>query len=199
MRHTVHMMLGGETGGFLRDLKQYVIKYGAADLQGFFNAIHYEENGAESFFSTAVPKKVDDSQFISGIDNLYEVEYAAPFKVPATGRMEYLQSFFTGLYNGRITINNPGDSVRMHLCIYLPLYDRRKWDLVREFIDAIEGIPQKYRVDLFLLPYDLAFLFEEDRDTLPERMAAYRKILTFCHERQIFCLHLFRTVHSHTC
>ena len=175
MRHTVHMMLGGETGGFLRDLKQYVIKYGAADLQGFFNAIHYEENGAESFFSTAVPKKADDSQFISGIDNLYEVEYAAPFKVPATGRMEYLQSFFTGLYNGRITINNPGDSVRMHLCIYLPLYDRRKWDLVREFIDAIEGIPQKYRVDLFLLPYDLAFLFEEDRDTLPERMAAYRK------------------------
>lgn len=175
MRHTVHMMLGGETEGLLRGLKQYVIKYGTSDLQGFFNAIHYNERGGESSFSSVVSKKADESQFISGIDSIYEVEFAAPFRIPASGRLEYLQSFFADLYNHSITINNPGDSVRMHLCIYLPLYDRRKWGLVQEFLEAIEGIPQKYLVDLFLLPYDLAFLFDERRDTLPERMVAYRK------------------------
>jgi len=175
MRHTVHMMLGGETGGYLCELKKYAIKYGSSELQGYFKAIHYEEGEAGASFSFAIPKTVDESQFVSGIDNLYEVEYAAPYKVPVSGRKEYLKSYFADLYNGSITINDPGDSVRMHLCIYLPLYDSRKWDLVKEFIEAIDGIPQKYLVDLFLLPYDLAFLFEDDRDTLPERLAGYRK------------------------
>ena len=34
MRHTVHMMLGGETGGYLCELKKYAIKYGSSELQG---------------------------------------------------------------------------------------------------------------------------------------------------------------------
>ena len=175
MRHTVHMMLGAETGRYLCDLKQYVIKYGSPGLQRYFKAVHYREEGDDAYFSFAVPKETDDSEFVSGIENLYEVRYDPPFTIPGPGRREYLKSFFMDLYNGSITINDPGDSVRMHLCIYLPLYDRSRWALVKEFIEAIESIPQKYLVDLFLLPYDLAFLFEEDRSTLPERLASYRK------------------------
>ena len=175
MRHTVHMMLGAECGRYLCDLKQYVIKYGSSKLQGYFKAVHYKEEEGFSSFSFAALKEIDDSEFVSGIENLYEVQFESPFRVPGAGRQEYLKSFFTDLYNGSITINDPGDSVRMHLCIYLPLYDRKKWNLVKEFLEAIDSIPQKYLVDLFLLPYDLAFLFEENRETLPERIAGYRK------------------------
>ena len=176
MRHTAHLMLGENAEKLVCDLKQYVIKYGAKDLQRYFKAIHYKEEGDQALFSFAVPKKPDNSEFISGIDNLYDVEMGDSYRIPSSGRRDYLKSFFADLYNSSITINNPGDSVRMHMCIYLPLYEREKWDLVREIIEVTESIPQKYLVDLFLLPYDLAFLFEQDRETLPERLSRYQRI-----------------------
>ena len=169
-------MLGGNAEKLICDLKQYVIKYGAKDLQGYFKAIQYKEEGDQALFSFAVPKQPDDSEFISGIDNLYDVEMGDTVRIPKSGRRDYLKSFFADLYNSCITINNPGDSVRMHMCIYLPLYERDKWDLVREFIEVTESIPQKYLVDLFLLPYDLAFIFEQDRETLPVRLSEYQTI-----------------------
>ena len=48
MRHTVHMMLGAETGRYLCDLKQYVIKYGSPGLQRYFKAVHYREEGDDA-------------------------------------------------------------------------------------------------------------------------------------------------------
>lgn len=175
MRHTIHIMLGSDAGQILKDIKEYVIKYGDDQTNDFFNAVLYSHNfeTGDAEFSTAVQVGQNPEEFVPGIDEMYEAQFSDLYLIPADARAEYLQGFFTDMYNRSITINHPGDSSSLNLCIHVPLYKEYYWKLVREFLDAIETIPQSFNVDLFLLPYDLAFLFEKDVNNLPKRLKDY--------------------------
>ncbi|MDE6871056.1 MAG: hypothetical protein K2J62_02905 [Bacteroidales bacterium] len=173
MRHTAHIMLGSNAGQILQDIKRYAIKYGTQEINSFFNAVLYREEGeaGDASFSMAASVEPDETVFIAGIDGMYEVELTQPYNVPADARKDYLKGFFRDLYNKSITINHPGDSESLDLCIFVPLYLERYWRTAEEFLTAIDAIPQSYNVDLFLLPYDLAFLFE--KADLQERIQGY--------------------------
>ena len=175
MRHTVHIMLGGSAGWLPADVKKYVIKYGSVEENGFFNALLYNEEGGEAVFSAAVPRESDASEFVSGIEDMYDISFERFFAVPEQNRDEYLQGCFAELYNRKITINNPGDSPALHVCLYVPVYEEKYWERVREFLSAMDSIPQQYEVDLFLIPSDLAFLIEDEAEPLPVRMAEYER------------------------
>ena len=175
MRHTVHIMLGNHAGTVLTDIKKYVLRYGSEEENIFFNAMLYREETDEAVFYTARPAEQDETQFVSGIENLYHISLEPFYTLPHTNRTEYLQACFAALYNRKITINNPGDSSALHLCLYVPVYESKYWERVREFLSAIDAIPQQYEVDLFLLPHDLAFLLEAETETLPVKMASYQR------------------------
>ena len=55
------------------------------------------------------------------------------------------------------------------------MYEKKYWERVREFLAAIDAIPQQYEVDLFLIPSDLAFLVENEAETLPVKMTEYKQ------------------------
>ncbi|MGM9739705.1 MAG: C1 family peptidase [Candidatus Cryptobacteroides sp.] len=175
MRHTTHIMLGSNAGKILRSIKQYAIKYGDREINDFFNAVLYtqDEKTGDAAFSKASFVEPDENVFIAGIDEMFEVELSGSYSVPANARQEYLEGFFRELYNKSITINHPGDSSSLDLCVYVPLFEEHYWRIAREFLAAIEAIPQSYNVDLFLLPYDLAFLFDPDASSLPARIGKY--------------------------
>lgn len=175
MRHIVHLMLGEEQKRILCDIKQYVIKYGSEEAKTYFNALLYSGTNYGATISTAEAIAADDSTFVSGIDNLFTVSLQPFCEIPDKNRTEYLRSCFTSLYNTHININNQGDSNSLHLCLYVPLYEKRYWAIAKEILSVIESIEQKYHVDLFLLPYDLAFLIESDTDKLPVKMAQYQE------------------------
>lgn len=175
MRHTVHIMLGDNAERVLTDIKKYVIKYGSEEENTFFNAMLYREEKDGAVFYTTHPIDEDKSKFVSGIENLYNIALDAFYSVPQKNRAEYLQGCFATLYNQKITINNPGDSPSLHVCFYVPVYEKKYWERVREFLAAVDSIPQQYEVDLFLLPSDLAFLIDDEAETLPVKMAAYKK------------------------
>lgn len=175
MRHTVHIMPGDNAERVLRDIKQYVIKYGSDEENAFFNAMLYRENEDGAHLYAAGCSETDKTKFVSGIENIYNIALDECYTVPQGNRNEYLQGFFTNLYNRTITINNPGDSPALHVCFYVPVYEMKYWERVREFLSAVDSVPQQYEADLFLIPYDLAFLLENDADTLPVRMDAYKK------------------------
>lgn len=175
MRHTTHIMLGDEAGKFLLELKKYAIKYSDEVSNRYFNAMLYTEKGKDAVFSRAVPVAPDTDKFVSGIDELYKVKLEEDYKIPQTERAEYLRAFFSRLYNGSITINDAGDSTALNVCFYLPLYKPEYWTVVEEFLSAMESLPQQFHVDLFLLPYDIAFLYESDKEGLPSRIAAYEQ------------------------
>ena len=173
MRHTVHIMLGDRAGRVLTDIKKYVIKYGSEEENIFFNAMLYREEQDGARLYAARPHEADADRFVSGIENLYNIALDEFYAVPLKNRAEYLQGCFATLYNQKITINNPGDSPALHVCFYVPVYEAKYWERIREFLTAADSIPQQYEVDLFLLPSDLAFLIEDEAETLPVKMAAY--------------------------
>lgn len=156
-------MLGAGATDLLAGIKQYVIKYGGRDLDAFFKAFLFPELDpqAEARFLPAEIVEADKSVFVAGIDELFEVRLGTPYQVPRDNREDYLKGFFRSLYETSITINLPGDSSTMNLCVYVPLYRPEYWAVVEEWLAAIEAIPQSFRMDLFLLPYDTAFLFEK--------------------------------------
>ena len=175
MRHTVHIMLGDNAERVLTDIKQYVVKYGSEEENIFFNAMLYREEEDGAHLYAALPREVDKSKFVSGIENLYNISLDEFYTIPKGNRAEYLQGCFSDLYNRKITINNPGDSPALHVCFYVPVYEKKYWERVREFLAAMDAISQQYEADLFLMPSDLAFLVEDETETLPVKMAKYQK------------------------
>lgn len=168
-------MLGADAASMLKEIKQYVIKYGDEELDDFFRAFLFPElnPSAEACFQSADPVKADESVFVAGIDEMFDVQLGNPYKVLPSSRQDYLKGFFRTLYDRSITINRPGDSSTMNLCVYVPLYLKEYWAIVEEFLTAVEALPQSYNVDLFLLPYDTAFLFEKKEDKLTEKYSSY--------------------------
>lgn len=177
MRHTSHIMLGADAASILKDIKQYVIKCGDEEVNDYFQAFLFPElnPSVEATFEAASPVAADESVFVAGIDEMFDVQLGNPYKVLPGSRQDYLKGFFRTLYDRSITINRPGDSSTMNLCVYVPLYLKEYWSVVEEFLAAIEALPQSYNVDLFLLPYDTAFLFEKKEDKLTEKYTAFAK------------------------
>ena len=177
MRHTSHIMLGAESASILKSIRQYIIKYGDEELNDYFKAYLFDElnTTVEACFQSALPVAADESVFVAGIDEMYDVQLSDPYKVLPGSRQDYIKGFFRSLYDESITINRPGDSSTLNLCIYVPLYRKEYWAVTEEFLTAIEELHQSYNMDLLLLPYDTAFLFEDEREKLPEKYAAFSK------------------------
>ena len=172
----MHILLGSNAEQMLCNIQEYIIKYGNEKSTEFFRAIFFDDKqDGDSIFYEAVPAQDDASKFVAGIDNLYSVKSVEKYRIPAANRSEYLKSFFSELYNRQVTINNPGDSTSLHVCFHLQTYDARYWSIIKEFLGAINAIPQNYNVDLLLLPYDLAYLFEEEVNLLPLKVNEYQQ------------------------
>ena len=176
MRHIVHIMLGSNAQKLLEDLKRYIIKYGSEEENAYFTAMLYQESSDSSTFQVAQTGEADPSSFVSGIDDMFNISMDTFYEVPQKNRTEYLKDGLSKLYNQRITINTPGDSNSLHLTLYVPVYEPRYWAVAKEMLDAMEAVPQEFTVDLILLPYDLAFLFEPDTETLPLKMVQYQQL-----------------------
>ena len=84
--------------------------------------------------------------FYSGLENLYQIRLKAERCVIND---EEIKLFFSELYNKTVTISNPGDSNSLHLCIYLPLYDKQLWSIVQRIVRLLNGgIQQQYTIDI---------------------------------------------------
>lgn len=175
MRHTVQIMLGKQSEALLCDIKRYIIKYGSEEEKQYFNALLLADEEDSSTMYMAESAATDETTFISGIDNLFNISLQAFYRIPKQNRAEYLQGCFSDLYNKTITINNPGDSPELHICVFVPVYLKEYWKITQECLQAMEDVPQQFHVDLFLLPYDLAYLLESDQESIPVKMAKFQK------------------------
>ncbi len=177
MRHTVHMMFGQPSEQILTDIKKYIIKYGSEAENGFFNAMLFCEDTECARLYKAVPREENALEFVSGLENLFTIGLEEWYTIPNKGRAEYMQSCFDQLYSQLITINNPGDYPELHVCLYVPLYDKRYWSITTEILNAVKANDQRpFDVDIFMVPADLAYLFtDQGDDTLPMRKAQYEK------------------------
>ncbi|MCQ2320389.1 MAG: C1 family peptidase [Bacteroidales bacterium] len=171
-------MFGKNAKQILCGVKRYVMQYGDEKTERYLNAILYERDADSGNTSFRKASRVEENEnvFVAGIENMLQVELDEEYRIPSDSRSNYLRNYFSSLYNKNVTINDPGDSNSFHICFYVPIYDFEVWKTVEEMIGEIEAIPQDYVVDLFLLPYDLAFLFDDDLESLPNRIEQYAKV-----------------------
>ncbi len=173
MRHTLHLAIGSNLTNLICDIKRYIIKYGSEDEKRYFRAMLFaQSDGHDAFFET-LTDEADESVFVAGIDNLFSVSPADYAEIPDKGRTEHLRACFTRMFTERVNINFPSDSNMLHVCIYLPLYDERYWSQAKELIAAMDAADPQFCVDLFMLPYDMAGLIEEDTAELATKQSEY--------------------------
>lgn len=175
MRHIAHLMIGHNFDKILCGIKQYIARYGSSGENRYFSAILYSDTDNGFEFSNAELIDSDENTFVAGLEDKDRVVLKSDYLIPAEKNKLYINEYFTRLFNRNISINDPGDSNAMYVCVYVPLYDKKAWGETLELLDAIESIPQRFCVDLFLLPYDLAVLFEENQTDLPEKIPLYRQ------------------------
>jgi C1A family cysteine protease len=166
MRHSVHLFLGNEFSSVTKEDKKYVLKYGEGTASLYFNALSWvinEEGGTE--VRTAIQKDIDtDEEFVSGLQNLYQTDFSEPNIISAEQRDEHIKDFFTKLYSGIVTINDPGDDSSLLLTIYVPLWDKGLWAETKNIISLLENIQPKYKVDVIGLAPDVEYIFAEKED-----------------------------------
>jgi len=173
-------MFGNAFADALKAFKAYIIKYGEEPVIPYISTLLWDEKKDESIVASTVQVRIgqEDDPFVSGIQDMYEVELLEEKKLPANGRKAYIADFFDSLFRNKININTPGDSRLLHVYFYVPLYDPKVWKQVQEIIAVLKELSVSFHIDIIGLASDLAFLFtgEETKDSLPERKAEYAKI-----------------------
>lgn len=187
MRHSVHIMLGRAFKESVLELKKYILKYGGAEVPSYFNALlmNQESNGNLEI-STVNASHSDSDEFVSGVNDSYSVMLDTLIIIQEKERIFRLKSFFNNLYSNTITINNQGDYSELHVCIYLPLYDKVFWSQCKELIECMNSLNKKIHIDIVGIACDMVDIFvetEEEREKLPLLWNDYVKnVSTIIHE-----------------
>lgn len=178
MRHNVSILLGEDMKLFVSRLAEYIYKYGEGKAEEFCRVqswIKLEDGRIES------KKAEHDGSAANGFESttraLYSTRLVDDKTLDAENPDLQLRHYFTKLHQQIITVNNGGDSNRLLLTIYLPLYDRELCKQVTEIVDALNGIQSHYSVMVIGLCADLRNIIHTDAadsKTTPEKEAELR-------------------------
>jgi len=161
MRHTAHLLIGRELTEAAPFLKQYTLMHGAGDACDYLQILSCEPTAGGDFVTNVFERKpiTEETVFSSGLSHRYHVEAAQRQSFASDAQ---LQRFFVELFNRTVTIDNPGETGMLNLCLYVPLYDEGCWDAARQLIDAVRRSGKPYLIDVMGLPAPLAPLLITD-------------------------------------
>ena len=177
----IHLMLGSTYDVAICNLMGYVLSYEDKDLSDFFTGMlcTREEDGRLVFKTTTrvAANSGDSLQFNSEPDDPFKVELVDDTVVEEKDQLDHLKSYFSRLFDKRVTINSKNREAVLNICIYLPMYDEEKWALAKLLVKAISEQNRNINVDLFLFSSDLAYLFTpaEEQAELPTKIIQYQK------------------------
>lgn len=162
MRHTVQVMFSQGFAAPVLELSRYILKNESNGESGFCKALLYSKGEDGSASIQAVKRsEVDPNKFDSGIQSKFNVELSEALQSPANELKESVAAFFRNLKSSTITLDNPGDYKQLHLCLYVPVYDREIWLWAKELIEIIKSDNSSYQshIEIIAIYSDLAKLF----------------------------------------
>lgn len=178
MRHTAHLLIGKELACLAPSLKQYTLMYGAGDASEYLQVLSVQNTAdnvpeVKCWVNRPIREEVT---FTSGLEHRYHVgeEHTATLPSAATQ-----QQYFVELFNRTVTIENPGETGEMNLCLYVCLYDQQSWQLAQCLIDAVHATGKPFQIDILGLPAELAVLLSQEStpaQEVAEQLPAYRDV-----------------------
>jgi C1A family cysteine protease len=184
MRHSINIMFGQNFVQTIQDLKKYVIKYGEKELSAWFNAIHWEQNAkGDVTLSKVELRPIHPDEFVSGLNDLYNVELAKETVVTADNK-HAIADYFDNLCANTVTSGNVGDYPELHFCLYIPLYDPDFWEQAKTLTDYIKSLnSRRTHIDIVGFASDLAnVIYAEDQINLQQRKARELQTKTIIQE-----------------
>lgn len=167
MRHNVCIMLGEDMKAFVARTAKYIYKYGEGGAEEFCKVLSWVGNADGSV--TIKKAELDcpgSNVFVSTTRDQYATRLADDSVLSADNAPLRLRRYFAKLHQQTITVNNGGDSNRLLLSLYLPLYDEKLFEQVLAIVEALNDIQQHYSLMVVGLCADLCSAvcpdYEED-------------------------------------
>lgn len=153
MRHNVHLFLGKDYEDFARRLKDYTLGHGAEGTDAFLQTMWIGGGDEGELRVVRTHTELNDEGEPVAVPGLPEI--IAPDNQEAK-----LKLSFRNLFTGTITIENPGDTPHLLLTVHLPAYDARAVGLFRKVIQAVDGVDNRFEVDVVCWCHDVGNVVE---------------------------------------
>lgn len=172
MRHNVSILLGEDMKNFVSRLAKYIYKYGEGKAESFCQVKSWVKTGdGRVEIKKAELDTPNTKWFVSTTRDLYSTRLTDETTLDAANPELKLRHYFTKLHQQIVTINNGGDSSRLLLTLYLPLYDRELCKQVEDIVNTLNNIQSLYSVMVIGFCSDLRSVIrstDADKETTPE-------------------------------
>lgn len=173
MRHQLAIFIGESLSILANGVKQYVLKYGNDSVVPYFHSMMWSIDNDGS-----ISVKKYDKVSLSSIDfesNL-DSEYLTGVAEDKTIKREdlYIQDFLNSFRNRTITIESPGDSGKLLVSLYVPMYESENSKLAEQIVSAAHEVNSKFEVDVIALTPDVERKLS-DNASFVENISQYKK------------------------
>ena len=172
MRHNVSILLGEDMKNIVSRLAKYIYKYGDGKAESFCQVKSWVKTGdGRVEIKKAELDTPNTKWFVSTTRDLYSTRLTDETTLDAANPELKLRHYFTKLHQQIVTINNGGDSSRLLLTLYLPLYDRELCKQVEDIVNTLNNIQSLYSVMVIGFCSDLRSVIrstDADKETTPE-------------------------------
>lgn len=169
MRHSASILIGQDMKQFAARLGTYILKYGEGDAPSYFTSMTWSFSEGKTEIKKAV--RDGDFGFVSTLQDMYDTKLEEIRTLTGADRALDLRHFFQDLHQGTVTINNPGDSNSLLLCLLVPLYDKEACEEAIKIVEATSSIQAHYTIMIVGLCENLGSIISPEvfRDITAEK------------------------------
>lgn len=173
MRHQLAIFIGEGLSVLANGVKQYVLKYGNDAVVPYFHSMMW---GIGNDGSISIKKYDRVSPSNSDFESNLDSEYLTGVAEVKTIKQEdlYIQDFLNSFRNETITIECPGDSGKLLVSLYVPMYDSASSKLAEQIIDVAHEVNSKFEIDVIALTSDVVRKIH-DITNFVENVSQYKK------------------------
>ena len=166
MRHNVSILLGKEMERFAPLLAKYIYKYGEGDVADYFQAKSWiKDSDGNIEIQKAELINTESGDFVSTTKNMYSCQMVEDKTLGAEKSDALKHTYFTNLHQSTVTINRPGDSNRLLLTIFTPLYDKDCHQEVVSILKSLADLQNGYEVVVIGFASDIRHIISSSNET----------------------------------
>lgn len=164
MRHNVSILIGEEMERFAHLLAEYIYKYGEENVADYFQTKSWVKDCDGNIrIQKAELINHQSEDFVSTTKNMYSCQLVEDETLGAENIDALKQNYLTRLHQSTVTINRPGDSNRLLLTIFIPLYDKDCYQEVVSILNSLAEVQNGYEVVVIGLASDMRHIISSDK------------------------------------
>lgn len=195
MRNTVLVLLGQSLEASAQKLMQYTLQYGEVSVTDYLQVAVWRPVDASDVIDAAMCERIPKSEevFCSDLSDEYSVAIGEGQPLSSD---EEVKQWWNSLFNRTVTLQHQGESVGLHLCLVVKLWEDAMVDETLRIARNLKGLPHAFVVDVLGVPPSLAPVFDADIATSAQQAKARKESAQRNLTRLIEAKHQLKTLHA---